>query len=123
MTRVHLGRALQAGGVPRRPGEGSDRRDGGAEEPHRPDGEGGELPPDGAGGPEGGQHPLPQQYHEEPGGTPEGTARPEGETAQGSSPPMFFGMFALCVLDVCLIHRNACSLDVFSSCKSAPKCL
>lgn len=93
--------ALQAGGVPRCPGEGSDRRDGGAEEPHQSDGEGGELPPDGAGSPEGGQRPLPQQHHEEPGGTAEGTARPEGETAQGSSPPppplpKCLGVFAVC---------------------------
>lgn len=114
--------ALQAGGVPRCPGEGSDGGDGGAEEPHQSAGEGGELPPGGAGSPEGGQRPLPQQHHEEPGGTAEGTARPEGEAAQGSPPlcpphPPSWAFSGVC----CQMQRNTCSCDALSNYKSAHK--
>lgn len=74
---------LQARGEFCHPGESSDRRDRRSAEPDLSDGEGDEPPSYGAGSPEGGQRPLPQQHHEEPGRETEGTAQPKRETAQG----------------------------------------
>lgn len=83
IRQTNGGEVFQAGGAPRRPDEGPERRGPEPKEPDSPSGEGDEPPPRRAGGPEGGQRPLPQQHHEEPGGATESAARPEGETAQG----------------------------------------